>query len=81
MTLILNPKTEIEALTRMRSLPWAYHSEDEGSELIMKWLDGQRAAVIGELDCEIHTHKLCGNFAKADYINAVARVLRKVVKE
>jgi hypothetical protein len=61
----------------MKTLPWAYHSEEEGMALITQWQQGQRQAVLEELRAEIATHIQCSNYAKAGYIKKVADVLRK----
>ena len=74
----VNPKTKAQALERMKTLPWAYHGQDEGLALIAQWQQGHRLAVLEELNDEIATHFQCGNYAKAGYIKKVAVVLRRI---
>jgi hypothetical protein len=75
--IIINPTNEAEALERIKTLPWAFSSREDGERMISQWKTGNRNEVLEALSAEIHCHKQAGNCAKADYIQKVLTALRK----
>jgi hypothetical protein len=75
--IIINPKNEAEALERIKTLPWAFSSREDGEHMINQWKAGNQVGVLGALSAEIHCHEQAGNCAKAGYIRKVLVALRR----
>lgn len=78
--LFVKPRNEAQALTRMETLPWAYHSEAEGLDLIARWKRGERNAVVAELKAEVECHRMALNWSKGEYINNVLKILAPLAR-
>jgi hypothetical protein len=76
--IIVNPKNEAEALERIKTLPWAFSSREDGERMIRHWKAGYQVEVLGALSAEIHCHQQAGNWAKATYIKNVLRALLQI---
>jgi hypothetical protein len=76
--IIIEPKNQAEALERIKTLPWAFSTREDGDEMIRQWMAGDREHVLNVLNAEIDCHKGAGNEAKATYIQNVERVLHRV---
>jgi N-dimethylarginine dimethylaminohydrolase len=74
--IIINPANEAEALERIKTLPWAFSSREDGERMISQWKAGNREEVFEALRAEIHCHEQADNWSKATYIKNVQRALR-----
>jgi hypothetical protein len=72
----INPANEAEALERIKTLPWAFSSREDGERMIRHWKAGYQVEVLGALSAEIHCHQQADNWSKATYIRNVQRALR-----
>jgi hypothetical protein len=75
--IIVNPKNEAEALERIKTLPWAFSSREDGERMISQWKAGLREEVLEALRAEIHCHEQAGNWSKAEYIRKVLLALSR----
>jgi hypothetical protein len=74
--IIINPTNEAEALERIKTLPWAFSSREDGEQMISQWKAGNREEVFEALRAEIHCHEQADNWSKATYIRNVQRALQ-----
>jgi hypothetical protein len=77
--IIINPTNEAEALERIKTLPWAFSSREDGERMISQWKAGDHSRVLNRLYEEINCHRQCGNFSKASYIRKVLVALRRAM--
>jgi hypothetical protein len=75
--IIIEPKNQAEALERIKTLPWAFSTREDGDELIRQWMRGDREYVLDLLRAEINCHETAGNASTATYIRNVEQVLRR----
>jgi hypothetical protein len=68
-----------DALVRLETLPYAFSSQKEGKQWRVDWTKRPecRAGILETLNVEVYTHKQCGNYVKASYIQEVLTALRK----
>jgi hypothetical protein len=59
--IIIEPKNEAEALERIKTLPWAFSTREDGDKMICQWFREDREYVLDLLKAEISCHRTAGN--------------------